>query len=193
MMTRFSRRDRRVLGFGILVVLTILAGGRGLPLWKAWMTESRDRAWQANTQLERLRAVARNKVATAESLASANQAYLALAPQLLDGDGAATMGASLLALVSSAAGRSGLEVGSIQSIQDSAGIHFIRVAVRGEASGDVLGLAAFLEALETSPSSLGLRELSVEQPEPAAPHDRPEALRIQFLVEGVGLRKVGRQ
>lgn len=188
-MTRLARRDRRAIALGAAVILAATAVGRGAPLWKRWVSEERDRAWRAETRLGRLRAVVRARFHLASSVAAASKEYLALAPRLLDGDTSPTAGASLLAMVSNAAIGSGLQIGSIQSSGDSAGRRFARVTVRGEATGDVKGLAAFLETLETGPVITGVRELSVDQPEPGAPNEQSEALRIQFVVDGIALRR----
>ena len=188
-MMRISRRDRRAVVLAAGVVLATVGVGRWLPRWKSWRNDERDRAWQAEARLERLRAVGRARVQLATSVAIASKAYLALAPRLVDGDNAATGGASLLAMVSNAAIGSGLEVGSLQSSGDSVGRRFVRVAVRGEATGDVRGLATFLETLETGPVITGIRELSVDQPEPGAPNEQSEALRINFVVDGIVLRR----
>jgi hypothetical protein len=193
MMTRLSRRDRRVLTVGVAVISITLGAARGLPLRREWVNSARDREWRAEVRRERLRAAVKARTELADSLSSATRRYIGLAPRLLDGDGAATTGAALLAIVSDAAERSGLQVGSIQSTGDSAGQRFVRVAVRGEATGDVIGLTGFLGALEGGQALAGIRELAVDQPEPAAPNGRAESLRIQFVVEGIGLRRVRRR
>lgn len=188
-MMQMSRRDRRAAAVGVVVTAVTLLLGRGLPLWKRWVDEERDRAWQTQATAARMRALAASRSRLALMVAAASKDYLALAPHLLGADTPPTAGATLLAMVSNAAVGAGLQIGSIQSTGDSAGVHFARVAVRGEASGDVEGLTTFLEALETGPVITGVRELSVDQPEPGAPNDQSEALRIQFVVEGIALRR----
>lgn len=188
-MKRFSRRDRRAIALGAGIILASATLGRGAPLWKQWVNETRDQAWQAQTRAGRLRVVARARAQLASAVAGASREYLALAPRLLDGNTPATAGASLLAMVSNAVIGAGLQVGSIQSSGDSAGRRFARVAVRGEATGDVKGLTEFLKTLETGPVITGVRELSIDQPEPGAPNEQSEALRIQFVIDGIALRR----
>ena len=183
------QRDRRAIMLGASVVLAIVVPGRGIPGWKRWVSEERDRARQVQTRVVRLRSIIGVRSRLSDSVRAASRQYLGLAPRLLDGDKPVTAGATLLAMVSNAATGSGLQVGSVQSTGDSAGRRFVRVAVRGEATGDVIGLAEFLETLETGPVITSVRELSVDQPDPGAPAEQSEALRIQFVVEGIGLRR----
>jgi hypothetical protein len=185
---RLARRDHRALVVGGVVMLSTLVVGRALPLWNGWVADARDRAWQAETRASRLRRLVVERDILASAAREAGRRYDELTPRLLEGSNAATVGASLLAIVSELAARSGLQLGSLQSTADSAGKEFVRVAVRGEATGDVRGVGVFLEALEGAPFLIGVRELAIDQPEPAAPDDQAEALRIQLVVEGLGLR-----
>ena len=186
-----SMKDRRALGAGALTIALIAGGSRGLPAWRGWIAAEEERAWTADTEVARARAsVEALRLGLADSLARARSAYLALAPSVLSGQVSPTMGAALLSQVSLAASRSGLQVASMEATGDSlAGRHFIRVTVRGDVTGDAAGLLEFVRMLEGGPTRVSLRELSVDQPEPGAPADQPEALRIRFVVAGVGQRR----
>jgi hypothetical protein len=82
-----------------------------------------------------------------------------------------------------------VKVGSVQLRADSAftADGFARVAVRLNATGDVTGLATLLGALEGDSLLIAVRELVVNQPEPAAPSTKLETLRFEMLVEGLAM------
>ena len=48
-----------------------------------------------------------------------------------------------------------------------------------------------LTALEGGATLLAIRDLSITQPEPAAPSDHAEALRLEMTIEGLMLRPTG--
>jgi len=188
-MTRLAPRDRRALSLGIVAVMGTLLVAGGVPRWRAWEAESLDLAWYADSRLGGVVQALRDSAAIADSLQGLRAGYLALAPGLLGGRSAATAGAEMLGLISLAATRAGLRVESLQATGDSAaGRAFVRVAVRGDLTGDVLALAGFLAAVEGGPHRFSLRELSIDQPEPGRPGDQAETLRIRFVAEGVAVR-----
>ena len=188
--SRLGGRDRRALWLGGAVIAASLVGARGVP---ALIRAERDAIEAARaTQAEAVRA--RSSVGSAEvvrdSLRARNARYLALAPLLLDGDTPAGAAAALSAVVSLAAGASGVRMGSVQLRLDSAGGKaFTRVAVRTDVTGDIEGITGMLAALERGPELLLIRELAITQSDPAAGDDRPEALRMELVVEGLTLRR----
>jgi hypothetical protein len=125
-----------------------------------------------------------------DSLVASNQRYLALAPSILTGTSAGAVGATLASMVSGAATAAGLEVGAMSIRLDTTRTNvFSRPSVRGDARGDIAGLTRFLTAVEGGPTILVIRQLAVSQPEPGAPGDRPESLRIEFTIEGIALER----
>jgi hypothetical protein len=191
-MTIISRRDRRALILGLSFVSAAFLWIHALPRYRAWVSELREIAWLAEADLQRLRLMLGETHATADSLAAARELYLALAPRLLTGESAAASGSALMALVSGAVDRPGLVMGTLQASGDSAaGRHFLRVAVRGDFTGDITALTEFIRAMESDQVRLAFRELAVDQADPAAPGDRAEALRVRFIVEGISLRREG--
>jgi hypothetical protein len=187
-MMTLSTRDRRALFAGLSVVGTLLLWTHGRPRYVTWLSELRERAWLAESQRQRLHHMLAAAPSTADALAAARGRYLALAPRVITGDGAGAAGSTLLALISGAM-PSGVAMGSLEAEGDSTtGRHFLRVAVRGDFTTDVMGLSEFILAMEGGPARLGVRELAIDQPDPAAPTDRAEALRVRFIVEGVSLR-----
>jgi hypothetical protein len=191
-MTWISRRDRRALVSGLAFVSLVSLWIHALPRYRAWVSELRESAWVAEANLQRLRLMLAATHGTADSLAAARERYLALAPRLLHGESAAGTGSALLALVSGAVDRPGLVMGSLQASGDSAaGRHFLRVAVRGDFTGDITALTEFIRAMESDQVRLAFRELAVDQAEPAASSEHAEALRVRFVIEGVSLLREG--
>lgn len=185
---RFSGRDRRALFMGVTFVALSLAATKLLPAWRAWEREVMASAAELAVEADRAGRDAAGLRAARDSLAARSERFLALGPRLV-GSGSATLAAaSLASLVTEAAAAAGARLGPIQLRSDSAVAGaFRRVGVRGELTGDVRGVTAFLAALERGPALLAVRELSIIQPEPGAPQDRVETLTVQFVVEGVAL------
>jgi hypothetical protein len=183
-----SARDRRVLVLGIATITLVVGGGRGLPAWREWYAGSRASAAQLRGELARAEESLRHSAVTRDSLAARKRRLVALLALLAGGETPQMAGAGLASSVASAAEAAGVRVGTVQVRPDSAGRNvFTRVAVRADVTGDVRGVAAFLGALEQDATLLAVRELVVSQPEPAAPADRAEALRVELLVEGLAL------
>jgi hypothetical protein len=182
-----SDRERRVVAVGALAVVVALGVGRGLPAWRAWKSAAvasaalqTERAVDAEASVRGLRA----RIDTVE----ARQRRLGeLAPALLDGTTPAAAGASLAALVSGAAARSGVRLNSVQVAQDSAsaGRTFLRVSLHADATGDVAGVSKMLSLLEGGPELLAIREMSISQPDPVG--QGPEQLHAELTIEGLAL------
>jgi hypothetical protein len=187
-------RERRVLVAGAIGVLLLLAVGRGLPSLCGWQVESRESAAALTQELARARASVTRARATRDSLAARRQRFIALAPLLVRGETPAMGGATLAALIATAATATNVRLGPVQVRADTAGRGvFSRVGVRADVTGDVRGVGAFLSTLEGGPTLLAVRELTISQLEPAAPPERAEALHVQLAVEGLMLtpRPVG--
>ena len=197
-----SRRDRRTLlaGAGITTALFMLA--KGFPAWRAWDAGVREAAAETIEEAAHAERSLLAFPAVRDSLVARNARYLELAELIVPGDGPASAAAELATFVSGNATAADLALGALQVRADTAGgdaaarsvgSPFARVSVRGDLMGDVDGLTHFLAAIEGGPFLLAVRELAITQPEPAAPADRPEMLRVQFVVEGIALRLSSRR
>lgn len=205
-----SARDRRTLLLGIGVVAVLVGFAKGVPAWRRWSTDARAAAAEIVAEASRAeRSVALLPVMR-DSLAARNGRYLGLAERILAGDTPATAAADLASFVTGTAAQSDLALGAISVRVDTLGEGrtrrtavsrangpslapaFARAVVQGDATGDIDGVTSFLDALESGPLLLVVRELAITQPDPAAPGDRPEMLRVQFTVEGLALRRGAR-
>jgi hypothetical protein len=181
-----STRERRVVLAGAATVFALIAGTRGIPAWLAWKEERFESAVELVAKAARAQTHVRDLEATLDTLERRRSRFEALAPVLV-GVGSPTAGAGALAsLVSGAAQAAGVQLGSIQVRTDTASARTMkRVSIRANVVGDVRGITALLLAIEQGPALLAVRELSITQPDPAAPDDRPEALQMELVVEGL--------
>jgi len=172
------------------------AVGLGVPPLLRWESESRSAAQELRSERTRAEQQIARATAIRDSATMRGRQLIALGPLLLEGDSPSSAAATLAGLVSGAAAKSNVRIGSLQLAVDSAGPSvFLRVSVRGDLTGDVRGLSAMLAALERGPALLSVQELSISQPDVSAPSDHVETLQSQFVVEGLMLdaRRVGRK
>jgi hypothetical protein len=187
-----SARDRRTLVVGGALVASLIVLAKGVPAWRTWVAEARadaDEQARAAADADALVAHAR---ATHDTLAARNARYIALAPALVAGNTPGEASATLVSVVSVAASAAGVKVGAIQlrPAADTGGQRaFVRVSVHVDVVGDIRGIAAMLAGLEHGPLRLRVRELTVTQPDAAAPADRVEALRTDLTVEGLAMAR----
>ncbi|HSU93718.1 MAG TPA: type II secretion system protein GspM [Gemmatimonadaceae bacterium] len=183
-------RDRRALVIGVCVTLIVLVGRNALPALFTWRRAAREAASRNEEKLDRAKLSLRRAAQVQDSLKSRSIRVVALAPALLGGGSPATASATLAGIVSGAAARSNVRIGALQLSADTAtrGV-FTRVSVHGDATGDIAGITAMLGALEGGPTLLAISELSITQPEPGAPSDHAEALRVELAVVGLMLRQ----
>jgi hypothetical protein len=190
-----SSRDRRTLLIGASVIGSLIILTRGVPAWRGWVSAARAGAEEqigAASDADALMAHAR---AMRDTLAAREARYVALAPALIAGNTPAEASATLASFVSSAASGAGVKVGAVQlrPVSDT-GMRrtFVRVGVRAEVVGDIAGLTTLLATLERGPARLRVRDITVTQPDAAAPSDRVEALRAELTVEGLALGRGGK-
>lgn len=183
-----TRRDRRVLAAGLVVIVALIAAGRGLPSLRRWQLQTRDSAAALVQEAAHTREIVARARPTRDSLSARRQRFLALAPLLLRGETPAMGSATLASLVATAASAASVRLGPVQVRSDTAarGV-FSRVGARAEVTGDVRGVGAFLGILERGPTLVAVRELAISQLEPGAPPDRAEVLRVQLAVEALML------
>jgi hypothetical protein len=182
----FSAKDRKAAMFGIVTVGSLIGLSNGLPALAEWEGTRVAEATDAMARASAARANVRMLSALRDSLRSRKAQLAAIDSTLLSGTSSAAAVADLAASLDEMATHARLKVTAMQLRADSALVgSIVRVAVRVTATSDVAGLAAFLRATEAGDTALAVRELFVSQPEPAAPDAKPEALRIDVLVEAI--------
>jgi hypothetical protein len=182
----FSARDRRTATLGITVVGGLIGVSRGLPALNAWEQTRVAEASDAMARLSSARAKDRLLSVLRDSLRARLERLAAADSALLTGTSSAAAAADLASLLDEAGGAARLRITAMQLRADSAAQGSItRVAVRVTGTTDVRGLASFLHSIEGNNTPLAIRELVVAQPEPAALESKPEALRVDIVVEGL--------
>lgn len=181
-----SARDRRTAIFGVTSVALLIGLSRGLPALRAWEHGTVAEATEVVARAAAARTSVRMLPVLRDSLRARRSRLDVIDSTLLSGASAAAAAAQLASLLDHLAMSARLAVTAMQLRADSAAPgSIVRVAVRVMGTSDVRGLAAFLRAIEGNETPLAVRELNVSQPEPAAPDSKPEALRIDVLVEAV--------
>ena len=187
-----SRRDRRVLAIGAGAIALLLLVSRGIPAWRRWDADARAGAAEFLRDEAEARTQVRILPALVDSAEARRNRLSRLAPSLLDGESAASAGATLASILTGAAARAGVRLGSVQVNADTASAStFTRVSVRADATGDLQGITEMLQSLETAPELLAVRELSITQPDAGGPPDRPESLQVDLTVQGLALLQRG--
>lgn len=192
MISRISGRDRRALAAGALVIALLVLLGRGLPAWRRWDADVRASAAEMAAEAARAEQAVRLLPTALDSLAARRARLVAVGRGALGGSSTAASAAALASLVSGAAARAGVQVGSVQVRPDTASAGtFMPIAVRADGTGDLPAITRMLVLLEGAPELLAVRELSITQPSPGGPAEQPEALRIEISVEGLALARPG--
>lgn len=183
-----SRRERRTLTAGMVVLVAIWSLGRGLPLWKGRFEARQLAADEARQQLIEYQSLIVRQADIEQALAQASARFVGLAPQLVDGRTPAAAAGALASILSTTAEQSGLSVSTTQATADtSRSAAFTRLTASLSATGDIRALARLLARIEAGPQLLAIRELSIDQSDPAAPATQPEVLRIQLKVQALRL------
>jgi hypothetical protein len=191
-MDRLSPRDRRTLARGAAVVALVLLLGRGVPAWRRWDAGARAAAAEMAAEAAEAVQTVRLLPASLDSLEARNARLVALGEGVLGGESPAAAGAALASLVSGAAARAGVQLGSLQVRPDTASAGtLMRISVRADGTGDLPAITRMLALLEGGPELLAIRELSLTQPSPGGPGEQPEALRVELSVQGLALLRPG--
>jgi hypothetical protein len=181
-----SSRNARTLAAGLSAIMLILLAAKGGPAWYRWQSAARASDVEVRATLARARASLRDTAAVRDSLAARAARLSALAPAVLTNAPPAAAGGMLASMLSDAAADAGMRVASIQVRPDTTRQNgYMRVGVRGELVGDIVGLQKLLMSIEGGLTLLSVRELSVVQPELTPPPGRPETLRVQLLVDAL--------
>jgi hypothetical protein len=185
---RVAVRDRRALVTGTIVILLLLLQTRWLPAWRRW--DGSVRASAAATAQEAARAEHAVLLLphALDSLQVRRVRLASLARGALAGESAAASAAALASLVSGAAARAGVQIGTVQVRPDtpSAGT-FVRIGVRADGTGDLGAITRMLVLLEGGTELLAVRAFSITQPIPGGAAEQPEALQLEIVVEGLAL------
>jgi hypothetical protein len=182
---RWRREHRIVLGGGLLI-LALVTTSHVLPPLLRWRLKMVEMAAETTGEANRARMVTNESPATSALLSRKKREFVALAPVFLGTKSRADAAGSLAALISGTAQYSGMRIGSIQIRADTSVDDVIkRVQARASLTGDVRGVMSLLHSLERGPELIAVRELSLNQPEPGSAAEKPEALQLEILVQGV--------
>ena len=186
MMLDLSPRDRRTLIVGALVLMPLILGGKALPAALEWQQRQTADAALIVRKVAELQASRRILPALRDTLI-ARQARLARVDSLLLRSGSlASAAAELASLVESLADSTRVKVGYLQLKTDSGTRGTIAtIGVRLNGLSDVVGLGAFLRAVDGSIRPLIVRDLSVVPADPVSSDAKSEVLRVDLLVEGL--------
>jgi hypothetical protein len=183
-----SGRDRRTLAIGSIVIVLLVLFSRGLPAWRRWDADVRASAAEMTAEASRAEQTVRLLPASLDSLQARKARFVAVGRGVLEGGSPAASGAALASLVSGAAARAGVQIGSVQVRPDTASAGaFVRIGVRADGTGDLPAITRMLAMLEGAPQLLAVREVSITQPTPGGPAEQPEALRMEITVQGLAL------
>jgi hypothetical protein len=185
-MTRFglSHRDRRTIVRGTLSIGAIVIIGKGWPAVRGWESEWLAAAAEVRTQLQAAESRAASISLARDSTVIRMRRLEGMRAKLFGGPTADAAAASLGELIEDIARTEGADIQTLTLRPDSVVRDgFARVSVRFGGECDVKGLMRVLLAVETNARPMIVRELSVSQPDPAAPASRAEALRFDVTVE----------
>lgn len=189
-MIDLSPRERRSIAFAVVGIGAILAVARGIPALRAWQTHVAAAAMQLESELARTRTSAQRTGATTDTLSARQRRLREAGRQLLRGSTPALAGATLASMLTTAAAACNVTISTVQVHADTASSHvFAPVTVHAEGTGDIAGVVSLLKSLETDKALLSIRDVSISQPEPGAPPERFEALRVELTVQGLLLRR----
>jgi len=184
---QLGARDRRVLSIGALTVFLLVGLSRGLPALHAWERTRTADARMAVVQLAELRNGTSSLPLMRESLFVRRARLAAIDSLLPAGASPSAVAAAIAAILEQSADDNAVKLTTLQLRADTSVLGGLaRVSVRLSGVADVTGLAGLLRSIEAGETPLVVRDLSVSQPDPAAPDSRPEALRFDVLVAGIG-------
>lgn len=187
-----SKRDRRVLGIGVVAMTTILVAGRVLPALLALTSDQRQRADAARARADRSEWLAHNADALGRALSVSRRALARYDSAFITGTTASTASANLTQVVSDAVGETDARLGAIRADGDSAATGDVaHVVAHASITGDLESIATVLRKLEQGPRVLVISELSIATNQPNVPHDQVEQLQVELVVDGLYLPSPG--
>lgn len=179
--------DRRALLMGGLALTLLLGAFRGFPALLRATSQARELAVGARAEAARARSDAASRPLRAASLRDVSSALDSAAAYVMHAPGTSTLVAqSSQEVAELAASLSVLlqEVSTMAVDSSRAPLRVIRLRLTGE--GDVLGIPAFLGALEAGSLMADVRRLRIDAADPSAPIDRPERLHFEAQIDVVG-------
>jgi hypothetical protein len=183
-----SDRDRRTLIVGVVTVGALGGIARGIPAARAWNAEQVADAQTSAEQVESVRVGITSRLVVRDRLIARRARLTAVDSVMLSGDSPSAVTAILASLLEDIADDNSLKVGTLQLRGDTVATDgLLRAAVRLTGITDVTGLSGFLRDVEGGSTPLVVRDLTVSQPEPAGPDSKAEALRVDLLIEGIGI------
>jgi len=180
-------RDRRVIVIGAVTISLLVGLSRGLPALRSWVQNRTAEARASAEQLAEARNGMRLLTALRDTLRVRRERLSAIDSVLPAQSSPSAVAATIASELEDFADDNGVKLATLQMRADTT-VRFgrVRATVRLGGITDVTGLAGFLRSIEAGETPLVVRELSVSQPEPAAPDSRPESLRFDMLVVGLG-------
>ena len=181
-----SPHDRRIAVRGVVAIAILVLVGRVIPGLRDWASERVGAVGQLQLESLRTEQSARDTLATRHLLVRSRARLADYDSAALDAASYTRASAMLATVVRDAADAAEAQLGVVQLRADSSATgRLSHVFVRATVTGNLESLALFLESLEGGPELLAVRELSITQPEPGIPSERPESLRGEVLVEAV--------
>jgi hypothetical protein len=183
---KISKRDRRVLGIGVLAMTTILVAGRVLPALVALTSDQRRRADVASARAARSEWLAHNADALSRALSVSRRALARYDSAFIAGTTASAASANLAQVVTDAVGETDARLGAARADGDSTATGDVaHVVAHASITGDLQSIATVLRTLEQGPRVLVISELSIATTQPNVPHDQVEQLQAELVVDGL--------
>lgn len=185
-------RDMRTLIFGAVCIAGMLTISRGIPLLVASYRATAMQLRTTHDELEQDRQIVAQRSNVLASLDRTTTAFLGASPAFLKGSSADQAAAMLASVISDAADANGVHLSSLQPVVDSTSRTLIvPILVRVSGAGDVRGVSGMLRDLEGGVPLVDVRQVTIAQPDPAAPSDRMESLHIELTARGLYRRMPG--
>lgn len=166
----------------------LVAVTKAAPAARRWEDGELVAARQASAAARNARWEVANAIKIREAENVAVSALASLDSSLLHAETQPDAAAKLGAFISEAADSADLNLGTLElrdDLRSTPGLW--RVGVRANLRGDLESLATFLAILEKGAKLIAVRELSVVQPDPALPDEKPETLQIEIAVEALAI------
>lgn len=180
-----SRRERRVMIGGAVMVTATFLAAHAVPAWRDWESYLTRRAEQRLIQATRAEQAVRELDAATDSLARLRELLAAIDTAVLHGANPSAAAANLAAQVTDAALNANVQVNTVRLNTDSVqSTRFARVSVRLDATADIGGVTALIATLAQQ-TGVAVREITITQPDPAPISDLPETLRIELRVDAL--------
>ena len=187
-----NARERRTLVVGVAAIAAIVLVGRGVPAALAGVRDASASAREVLGEYDRARGELRALPAVRDSARARRLRLGQEIGSLLRGRGSGGLVAALVGELNADADASRIAVSGIDGRVDTlAAGSYVPVTARVDALGDVRSLASFVAMIESSEVRLRVVELSVNQSEPSAPPQQPEALHATLVVQGLARRPAG--